>query len=463
MEVLETVGVRVESPDGLRILEEAGADVDFEKHLARIPEPIVREAISKTPSRFNLYGRDSKCFVRFEDGEVHFADGAVPRFVQDLDGKRRLATLRDVAEITRLCDALDYPEVLVAGVFPGDVPEQVHHVHTFLTRLENTVKPAFYLYYAQGARTAKDLIRMASVASRGIENLRRKPTLIGWENPVSPLSHSKEMTEMVIEFAREGLPVHIGPAIQAGATGPVSLAGVLVQQNAENLSGIAVAQFAAQPKQRPPILYGAVPAIADARYATMCYGSPEAALMSAASTQVARFYNLPNRGNAMTESKTLDVQAGFEAATSLVMCALSGANIIVNSAGGSLEPGVASISYEKIVVDNEICGFVERLLRGLDVGSETLALETISKVGPGGHYLSEPHTLRLIRNEHYIPTITDRRDFESWFKDGAKELRHKAQAKVKEILAKHKVPPLEQDIKSELQEIVKEVEARELK
>jgi len=464
LDVLEHTGVRVELEGALKLLDKMGAVVDFKTKGIRIGADLVNEALRKTPPSFILHARNPKFNLRIENDRVYFLDGGLPTRVIDLDGKRRPATMRDVADLTRLYDALEYIDMTGSGVFPTDIPEPIHHVHAYLTKLENTDKVAFYSYYARGRVVAQDLIRMGSVVAGGLEQLRKKPVIMGWENPISPLSHGKAQTEMVLEFARLGLPIHIGPAIQAGATGPISLAGVLVQQNAEVLSGIVIAQSAAEPGKRPPIVYGAVPALTDMHYGTMVYGAAEVALMNVASVQLARHYGLVCRGNGgTTESKIVDAQAGYESAITLLMNALGGANIIVNAAGGSLEPGVGAMSFEKAVIDNDVAGMASRILEGIDVSDETLAVKVMGSVGPGGHYLAHKHTRELFAKEHFVPKVSDRRDHGSWVKAGAKDIREVARDKAKQILKEHYAEPLDRTVREELLKIVKDVEKRELK
>jgi trimethylamine--corrinoid protein Co-methyltransferase len=437
--------------------------VDFKTKRARIGPDLVNEALRNTPPSFVLHARNKEHNLRIEDDRVHFLDGGLPTAIISIDGTRRPATLRDVADLAKLYDYLPSLDITFSGVFPTDIPEPIHHVHAYLAKLENTDKVAFYGYYARGRVVAQDLIKMASVVAGGLEELRRKPVMMGWENPVSPLSHSKGQTEMVLEFARLGLPIHIGPAIQAGATGPVTLAGVLVQQNAEVLSGIVIAQAAAEPGRRPPIVYGAVPALADMRYGSMVYGAAEPALMNVASVQLARYYGLVSRGNGgTTESKTIDAQAGFESAITLLMAALGGANLIMNASGGAMEPGIGAMSYEKAIIDNDIAGIVSRILEGITVSDETLATDVISAVGPGGHFLGQDHTRRFFQKEHFIPKISDRTSPESWVKAGAKDIRLVAREKAKQILQEHHPEPLDRTLKEELLKIIREVEKREL-
>jgi len=462
LDVLEHVGVRIDSEEALRLLEEIGATVDFKTKIVWIGPDLVNEALRKTPPNFVLHARNPKLNLRMESDRVYFLDGGGPGTVLDLDGTRRPATLADLADFTRLYDALEYVDMTAGCIFPTDIPEPTHHARAYLTMLENTSKVTTYGNYARGRVVAQDLIRMASAVAGGLEELRKKPMIIGWENPISPLSHGKSQTEMVLEFARLGLPIHIGPAIQAGATGPVSLSGVLVQQNAEVLSGIVMAQAAAEPGKRPPIVYGAVPALTDMRHGTMVYGAAEAALMNVASVQMARYYELVCRGNGgATESKIPDAQAGYESAITLLMAALGGGNLIMNATGGALEPGVGAMSLEKAVIDNDIAGMVSRILEGIFVSDETLAVDIISKVGPGGHYLAEEHTRLLFPSEHFVPEISDMKDAGSWVKEGSKDIREAARKKAKQILKEHEPEPLDKTIKEELIRIIKDVERRE--
>ncbi len=463
MDVLEHTGVVVMLDEALRLLDNLGASVDYKTKRALIPSDLVKEAIQKTPSSFVLYARNPKNKLRVGGNRVYFLDGGLTSYVVDLAGIRRPATIKDVEDLTRLYDFLDNVDMLAAGVFPTDVPEKVQHVHAYLKKLENTEKVCLYVYFARGGVVANDLIEMASIVAGGPDELRKKPMIMGWENPISPMSHGKEQTEMVLEFAKRGLPVHIGPAIQSGSTGPVTLAGVLVQQNVEVLSGIVIAQSVTEQGRRSPIVYGAVPALTDVRYGTTVYGAAEAALMNIASAQIARYYSLPCRGNGgATESKTEDIQAGYESAITLLMASLAGANLIMNATGGALEPGIGSMSYEKAVIDNDMATVVSRILKGIDVSDNTLAVEVLEEVGPLGHFLSHKHTREFFKKEHIIPPLADRRDYTTWRKDGSKELKRVARETASKILQEHKPAPLEDSIKKELEAIVKKVEKREL-
>ncbi len=456
MDVLENVGVKIFEPSALKLVKDAGAIVDEKEKIARIPEYLVREALKKAPSRINLYGRDGKYKLKLGGYKVHFSMEGSSVFVLDLEsGERRNSTYTDLQNFFKLSDALENIHHASITVIPRDIPEPIAHVYEIFAGFKNTTKTIDG--YTYGQKVAMDTIRMASILAGGEEELIKRPMLLGFHNPVSPLQHSKELTEGLMVYAKYKQPIIIAPEDQAGATAPVTLAGLLVQQNAEILSGIVIAELT---NPGAPVLYGTVSTIIDMKTGNLAYGAVEAALINVASAQLARFYGLPSRGTGGgTESKVPDVQAGLEKATTMMMAALAGINFIYVAAG-ALESTLTA-SYEQAVIDNELCGIVARSLRGIAVNDETLAVDVIKEVGPGGHYLANKHTLKHLKIEHFIPTILNRQMRDVWEKSGCKDLRQIAREKAMEILTKHQPEPLELDIEKELRAYIKEVEERE--
>lgn len=456
MDVLENVGVKIFEPSALKLVKDAGAIVDEKEKIARIPEYLVREALKKAPSRINLYGRDGKYKLKLGGYKVHFSMEGSSVFVLDLEsGERRNSTYTDLQNFFKLSDALENIHHASITVIPRDIPEPIAHVYEIFAGFKNTTKTIDG--YTYGQKVAMDTIRMASILAGGEEELIKRPMLLGFHNPVSPLQHSKELTEGLMVYAKYKQPIIIAPEDQAGATAPVTLAGLLVQQNAEILSGIVIAELT---NPGAPVLYGTVSTIIDMKTGNLAYGAVEAALINVASAQLARFYGLPSRGTGGgTESKVPDVQAGLEKATTMMMAALAGINFIYVAAG-ALESTLTA-SYEQAVIDNELCGIVARSLRGIAVNDETLAVDVIKEVGPGGHYLANKHTLKHLKIEHFIPTILNRQMRDVWEKSGCKDLRQIAREKAVEILTKHQPEPLELDIEKELRAYIKEVEERE--
>jgi trimethylamine--corrinoid protein Co-methyltransferase len=298
---------------------------------------------------------------------------------------------------------------------------------------------------------------MAAALVGGEEELRKKPTIAGYVDPVSPLIHDKEMIEGLMEYASYGQPIFITVMALAGATGPATLAGVLVQQNAEILSGLLIAHLV---NPHAPVIYGTVSCPLDMRTGVSSTGSPEAGLLSVAATQIARYYGIPSDVGAQSNAKVSDAQASYEKTMSLIMAVMAGADFI-DLFAGSMESYMTT-SYEQMVIDNELAGMALRCAEGIKVNAETIAKDVIDRVGPGGHYLADKHTLDWFKKEHYRPKLSDRRTRIDWEKSGGKDIREEARNRAKEILANHEPEPVDPTVWREIEKIIKEIEKREL-
>lgn len=459
MKILENIGVKVNHEEALKMLDNLGVYVDYRSKKVKISESLVKEVIKKTPSEFTYYGRKTKLDVR--DDYVYYLSGGSPLKVMDLDGNIRNATLKDLSELVRLYDALNYVDLIAGTLTPTDIPNELRHLYSFLVKLENTVKP-ITVGSLLNDDVCMDVINLASIAAGGIEELCRKPIIMAWENPLSPLSHIKSQVAQILIFAKYHLPILIASAPQSGSTSPITLAGTLAQQNAEILSGFVIAYAASEDRGMPPLIYGTAPAVLDLRYGTMVYGCPESILINIASVQMARYYGIPCRCTAgSTESKSIDIQAGYETAMTLISVALAGGNLIMNATGGAMGPGVDIMSFEKAVIDNEIAGYIDRFLKGIDVDDETLALDVIEEVGSEGHYMTRKHTLKHYK-EHYIPVLSDRKPTERWLLD-RDDIRRKAREMALKILKEHKPEELDKDVKMEIEKYINEVKSKRLK
>jgi trimethylamine--corrinoid protein Co-methyltransferase len=452
--LMEQVGVRIHHTEALETLNRMGIDVDFKNRIAKIREEFVKEAIRETPSHFDYYGRKGHISIGGDD--VSFADGGNPIKLLDFEGIYRRALLNDLSEFIRAYDYLDYVDFIMGPFTPvGDVRDDLHHLYDFRVKIANTTKPFTHAHYTLGSAEAIDLIEMASKVAGGEDELRKKPMIMGWENPLSPLGHINEQVDAMLAFAKRGLPVLIAAAPQSGSTAPATLAGLLVQQNAENLSAIVMLQSVTEPGRRAPAIYGTAPATFDQRYGTMVYGCPESAMINIASSQIAKYYGLPCRGTAgTTESKLPDMQAGYEAMMTLLLTAMSGCNIIVNATGGALGPGIDAMSLEKAVIDNEVAAHVSRILDGITVNDETLAVDVMREVGPEGHYLSHKHTLKHFTAEHPMPKISDRMPIDQWLKEQGKDVRYRAREKAQEIVRTYRPEPLDRNLGRQLDEFI---------
>ncbi len=455
LKVLQRTGVVFKHSEALKTFEDAGARVDHKSQRVFIPSYLVKEAIGKAPSRFTWFARNPKNSLKLEEGRIHFGPVCTPASVYDLETHtKRDGTLKDFENIVRIMDYLERVDDGYGVVHIRDVPEGAAHAYALLFQLANTDKCV--RGRARGTTIARDCLEMMYMVSSEDE-LRRKPMLICMINPTSPLQWDTSMIEGMMEYVRLKQVVAPSPEIMSGATGPVTLAGMTVQHNAEVLSMITLMQLT---NPGTPVLYGAVSTVMDMRTTMTRLGSPELGLTHVGFAQLAKKYNIPCRGAAgSTDSKALDIQAGYEAAFNLVLATCAGFNFITYALG-ALDFSL-SVSYEKILTDHELLGMIERLARGVEISDETFALDVIDTVGPGGHFLAQRHTREHLVEEHFIPNLFDTQPHERWLKTEVKEIGEKAASEVKRILKEHQPPSLDKELEKKLVKYVKEVEKRE--
>lgn len=450
--VLERAGVRVLEDEAVSLLTLAGADYDKATRIVRIPERVLMGAISRAPSRFELHSRDGKHNLAFGDGKVYTSSIGTAVQVEGLDGVVRPSTAKDLESFLRLTDALPNIDHSSWACWSRDVPEAVAHLQMTFLSFKNTNKTIDG--WSWGRKGTEECLDLAAIAAGGREALSRRPMLLGFANPVSPLTLSKESTEGLISFARAGQPCVYPPECMAGGTSPATIAGLLVQQNAEVLASIAVAQLA---KSGAPSIYSSVSGTMDMRTGSIALGAPEVGLIMAGTAQLARRYKVPCRGTGgNTEAMLADYQAGAETATTLLMAGLSGIDFIYDAAG-SIESSLTA-SFTKLVLDDAVCGEVKRILSGVDVDEETLAVKVIEAAGHKGAYLSHPHTLKHFRREAFVPPQFWRGPRASWDSRGHKDIVDAAKRRAEEILREHEVAvPLDADVEREMGEYIKDV------
>jgi len=457
LEVLEKVGVKIEEENALKLLDSVGADVDFTKKIAKIPPHIVKEAIKNSPNSILFAGRDSKFDLKLEGKRVHFGlgEGAI-EYLDSENNSIRPSTMSDAENASKLADALPNIDFVMPLFTAQDVPKQVMPLYDLYASLTNTEKPVMVVDFGLDANY---LIKLASIIVGGEQELKKKPLLGVYSEPVSPLTHGKEHTRNLMTFANAELPVVYIPSPASCSTAPATMAGAIVQSNAETLSGNVIAQFT---KKGARFIYGADTSLMDQRTGVFSYGAPEWMIVNLAMAQLGRYYDLPiwSTGGC-SDSKILDGQATLEAALSLFIAASSGANLI-HDVGSYLNFGLTG-SLELVTICDEIASMITYLLKGIEVNDETLALDVISKVGPGGHFLTQKHTIDHLRKEHWMPSLLDRQMRESWVKNGSKSLLERAREKTKEILSNHNPNPLSKDIEKELQNNLKDIEKEILK
>jgi trimethylamine--corrinoid protein Co-methyltransferase len=455
LELLEQTGVCIPHQQLLELCRDHGAWVDFRRQVVRFPAFLVERALKGSPSSFTWHGRNPQHDIRLGEDKVYYLGASTLVTVYDLDGVRRPATFEDVKRFSRLKDALEHVDDGYGAVHPQDVPETAAHCYQMIGQFTSSEKPFRARMF--GRQVAEDCLRMAQIVAGGEEAFRQRPNLLVVINTVSPLTNTPEQMEALVVYAEANAPVFLSPQIQAGATGPVTLAGLLIQMNAEILAGITAAQLV-NPGCR--VGYGTTSGIMDMRQGLMPYATPESALINIATAQMARFYRLPSRGTGgFTEAHVLDMQAGFETALTTVAAALAGIHIIIGAAG-SLQNALGA-SYAKFVVDNEIIGYIKRITSGIEFTPETMALDAIKHVGPAGHFLTEDHTVRHFRNELYRPLMSSREAYEQWETQGGKTIDQKATEEAERILREHQPAPLPPEVEKELWAVVRIAESRQ--
>ncbi len=455
LRLLEEHGVRVENERALKILGEAGAKVNWKRKTALIPSYLVKEAVKKAPKSIRLCGRNSDQDFVLEGKRVYFGSGTGTTHVYDVfTGEYRKSVKRDVEMAAKLSDAL--PNIDHAwGLFScSDVPSSIIGLHQLEAILSNTVKHTC-IYTWHGKPQVESQIKILELVAGGEEELRRRPLVTLYNEPHSPLTYGENYLDSLIEWAKKGLPQIWYPGGMLGATEPVTLAGALVQGWAESLGGLLIAQLV---NPGTPFIVGMASAGMDMRTASVVYASAEVYLLAIAIAQVAHFYGLPMFGlGGATDSKTLDTQAVAEASTYLAISALSGQNLIHDL--GFMGSGLIG-SLELLTICDELVAQLKRVMRGVQVDQETLAVEVIEKVGYGGNFLKEKHTRKFFREECLITELFDKNIYKKWKEKGGKTLEERAKEKTVKILREHQVEPLEKEVKNEIRKIIKETERK---
>ena len=443
--ILKKIGIRVRDADVLDMLKDTGAHADPEKEIIRFDEDWLDETLGHAPSGFVLYSRDGNNDIHLGEGKVNFANGG--RVFQILDlgtGGYRRTMLRDIIHTAKLVDKLKYIQFYIISCQAHDIGPRHYHLNDFYHAFNHTSKHV--MGGCDNIEGAKQMWQLACIIAGSSDNLRKRPFVSVITNPMSPLSIDIKTLGILRFCCTQGIPVTCAPAPIAGATAPATLAGTLAQMHAESLAGVAISQVFAPGAK---VLYGAVPTAMDLRKVEFTIGSVEMALMNAAAVQLARLYKLPIYGSGgVTEAKRPDIQAGTEKTFSNLMTAMAGADCI-HLAAGMLDSG-NSISYEQYVIDNEIIGMIHRLLAGINVDKDTIGLDVIEKVGPGGNYIMEDHTVDHMMKEFFYPELSVRSIFDVWEKEGRPSMMSRANSMVKEILEEEKDGLLDINLISEI-------------
>lgn len=448
LEILERFGARLHHQPAIDLLRKGGADVS-DGNLVRIPSGLVEKAFSTAPKRIVLYNRHGQPAMPLEDNRCFYGPGSDCMYLIDhRTGERRKPLLRDVREGTIVCDALADIDFVMSMVLPSDVDQVTADIHQMEIMLSYTTKPIIAVSYELGGLVAA--VRMAEAVVGGADALRRAPLMTCYINVVSGVNHNKEALQKLLYLSGKGLPSLYIPASTGGVTSPITPAGAVALDNAGVLLGLVLSQL--NREGAPYIMTGMQPSPMDMRTMVTPYADPQRGIFQA----LARFYGLPSFGWAgASDSKTVDQQAAAEAALTLLAESLVGGNIIHDL--GYLESGL-TFSLVQLTICEEILGWIEVFLRGLEVTPETLALDVIAQCGPEGHYLNKEHTRKHFR-EAWTPDLLDRNDYKTWRNAGGTTLGERAAEQVARTLDEHRPEPLPEATRLQLQKIVEESES----
>ncbi|MEW6113251.1 MAG: trimethylamine methyltransferase family protein [Thermodesulfobacteriota bacterium] len=452
LDVLEHTGVEIFHAEALRLLGDAGCWVHGNR--ARIPSWLVERCIRQAPSRVVLEDRAGRSRLLLEGYNSYFGPGPTnPYIVDSFTGSRRKTIKEDVGQVACLCEVLPNIDFVMSLGLVSDCTPVLADVHEVHAMLERTTKP--FVTWAYNTRNLETIVQMCERVAGSPEQLQRDPFVAFYFEPSTPLRHSEEAVAKLLFVARKGLPVIYTPGVQAGATAPATMAGALVVAAADNLIGLVLSQLV---REGTPFIAGGVVTNMDMSTTIHCYGSPEFSLLHAAFADLLHFLGLPIWSTAgCSDAKVLDEQAAVEATLSIYTAALSGANLIHDV--GFLESGMSG-SLEQIMLCNEVIGMVRRVIAGIEVNEETLAVDVIHRVGPGGHFLAEEHTFRHFKKETWFPDLISRERYHQWEAGGKLTLRERLNRAVREVLAQERPPLVSGEVAAELQGLVEEAERR---
>ena len=457
LRILTENGLKYLDREGLEILADVGAKVDFDSQMARLPADLVEDSLRKTPSSFNLYDRNGELAMVMEGYNTYYGGGGFATYFDDYDAKAiRYCNREDMKNQFILGDALSNYEFMHGNCYPADVPRVTSDRYMWAIGFTNQTKHLIIDTY--GRDSIKDVIDMAVAIRGSFEELQQHPIFCIDATTLSPLTIDKNQVQHLIEAARTKLPVACHAGAIGGGTAPVSLAGIITQCNAEVLGAITLVQ---QTSPNTPFLAGSWARHLDMKKGNLVLGSAEFSLMVAAHAQMGKFYNIPTRGGGLlTDAHIPDAQAGFEKVFTCFTLALAGLNFV---SGMGLNGTENTLSLEQLVIDDEIINYTKRMLAGITVNDEKIAADLIMKIGPGGSFLAEPHTLEHFREELWDAKLAHRfSSHEEWENKGGLTIRQKAHQVVKEILSTHKPQPLDQRVEKEIWDIVKRADEKYL-
>lgn len=447
MRVLEQIGIDVLLPKAREMMVAAGATADGDR--VCFGREMIMELISHVPAQFTLHARNPDHNIIVGSNFVNFGTVASAPNTNSLDGGRRPGNQEDFQNFLRLMQSLNIMH-FTSGypVEPVDIHASVRHLHCLADCVKLTDK--VFHCYSLGQQRNIDALEIARIG-RGIsdEQFAQEPSIFTIINSNSPLKLDDYMLQGIIEMSSRNQPVVLTPFTLAGAMAPVTIAGALVQQNAEALAGIAFTQIV---NQGAPAVYGGFTSNVDMKSGAPAFGTPEYVLAAQISGQLARRYNLPFRSSNVCAANAVDAQAGYESTMALWGAISGGTNFIMHGAGW-MEGGL-SASFEKMMIDADLLQMMATYMKGVEITEESIGLEAIKDVGPGGHFFGTPHTMERYKTAFYSPIISDWRNFESWAEAGSPSALDKANTVYKQLLKEYEQPAIDPATLEELNAFV---------
>ena len=446
--ILQRTGIHLPHEDMLKRFADAGANVDFAAQRVRIAPELVHRSLKSAGKTFALYGRDLTKKAEFGVGKRNYNSiGGEAMWVDGIAQPRRFPRLQDVAEASRLADAL--PQITIAGAMadPHELPVGWRCVAVMAEMLRNTTKPITFFY--RDRKSAAFLNEMVIALRGDAQRAEQYPVCYPFLEPISPLRFPFDGVDLLYETAKLNMPVPIGPMAQMGVSAPMSLAGTMAIENAEILAGLCITQLI-----RPglPVCYGGICHAFDMRTTQMIFSGPEQAIFGVAMTQMGKHYGLPVYINVgLTDSKRPDAQAGLEAGVTLALGAAAGADIF-----GHL--GICGVdqaaSLDMLILQHEIVRYVESCMRNLDFSDDAIALDLTDEVGPGGTFIDSQHTASRFREELFTPEILDRQFFQAWLDGGAADTEQRCVELRLRLLREHEIDHIPPHLDREFTRIV---------
>ena len=445
---LRDEGIRVSLPEARTIFAEAGAVVDDDM-MVRLDPEMVSAMLAAAPSEFTIHAPNSGRDLHVGGRSMVLLPAAGPPFVSDLEGGRRMGTFADYENFIRLTQSFDVMGATMPTVEAGDIPINVRHLH--MNRSAVTLSDKAPFLYCRGRRRVRDSFDLMKIRL-GIdsdEEFATRARVFTTINTNSPRLLDVPMALGIIDFARLGQPVAMTPFTLAGAMAPVTMAGALVLQHMEAVAAITLSQLV---RPGAPVMYGAFTSNVDMKSGSPAFGTPEAFKGAVASGQLARHIGIPWRSSGSSASNAVDAQAGYETMINMFGAIMGGANWILHAAGWQ-EGGLVA-SYEKFIVDIEMCQMLAEMFVPVRTDGDELALDAITDVGPGGHFFGTQHTLDRFEHAFYQPIVFSRANFEQWTEDGAQDSERRASVVWKRMLADFEAPEIPDDVAAALDEFV---------